>query len=580
MANLTAEQRSFLWATRLLRTLHTGGVRHFVSSPGFRNSPLVLALLQLAEKDPSFQVYSHMDERGAAFFALGLAKAAREPAVVFCTSGTAAANYYPAVLEAEQAQVSLVVVTADRPAELIGIGANQAFDQQNLYGQHLRFSAHVPPAAPVESLQEWDHMEYTVARAVGLSQGSSPGPVHLNCAFREPFLLGPSDKAAVAAHQEITKPRQRFVSEIEKPSAESILRVAMEWSRLGNVLVAVGPGEWSADDRAVLRKFSRMPNTVVVAEAASGLGFGAGPNDAFLLRAENLFKDDSLPVPSLLLRFGAPLTGRGFEKFQQRTQAAGSTFWIFDGSLKRNPNLGAATFFGGSISGWFKGLSEMNKPVEGDEAWRAAWLKAEQTLEAKLGKILAEENFLTEWHISRALAEYLPADGNLFLGNSMPIRDFNTTALRQKNDVSLFSNRGLSGIDGLISTALGVARATRKPSIALLGDLSTLHDISALSLAKRLEPQIDFELWVINNQGGEIFRVVRTNTWPDLEKWFTTPQQLDFASLARGFGLDYVLLDSREKLSQHIKKTQASGVRIVEFKVGENNSAIRRRLTE
>jgi 2-succinyl-5-enolpyruvyl-6-hydroxy-3-cyclohexene-1-carboxylate synthase len=549
---------SFRSALISMRQLQASGVKTLVASPGLRNSPLILA----ARQTPGLAVLTAIDERAGAFLALGICRARREPTAVVCTSGTAVANYFPAVLEANHSQLPLVVLTADRPTELVGTGANQCTDQTKIFGSHVRYAAEVGPAAAAASSLE--QAAYAVARAVAKAKGPHPGPVHVNLRFREPFLpeAGTFPDDARPATQPWT-----FLQAVSAPSQEQVEAVKAVLEGAERPLIVVGPSQLSKSDSKLLAHFSDQVRIPLLCEAASGLACQGRDSSFYTLqRLETILEkmtDGSLPAPDLILRFGEPVTGRALGRLLAKHPAAQLVFEEWGEA--REPNLHPSIFLEGGFSLWLAALSQL--PTQVNREWADSLLAAEALLEKSLDRHLGESETLTEWYFHRKLSELAGDNAALFLGNSMPIRDFNSVFPRSPKYFNLFANRGLSGIDGLIATATGVAYGSRLETHAVIGDLSALHDANALALANALREDINLTIWVMNNSGGEIFRIVPTAKAGGQPDWFTTPQDYDLAALAKTFRISYARLHSRRDLSELTPDAFQKGVRLIEVVV-------------
>lgn len=555
------ENNAYITAQLVVEQLVQQGIKHFCVSPGYRNSALLVAL----SKTKNIEIHSHVDERGAAFFALGLAKSTNNTVALICTSGTAVANYHPAILEAFYGHVPLLVITADRPQELLGVGANQSMNQINIFGGHVRFHAHIP-ALELQSRAVVENISHLAARCAHLTRENYSGPVHLNIAFREPFLPDKNDAAAAEV-----APKISFHSAKPLPSHDSLNEIVRLIREKKKILLAIGqnfsqissgnPDKFSQTISALAEKL----DAPVFVEASSG----AVKQNNFCFRFEHLLKNESLrPLlsPDLMIRFGSPLTSKAFLELHERSRAP---IMIFDFiGETRNQNYGEATYVSGDPATWAKAL------LEGIEArshvdtlaWKQKIIACNGTADDLLDKYLRAENKFTEWHFAQIFSQNIHAKEEVFLGNSMPIRDFDSVASVTESNITMHSNRALSGIDGIISTALGTCYASKKKMHLVIGDISFLHDLNALSLAKRLSPHVHCNIFVINNGGGEIFRIVPSGDIVGAEHLFTTPQELNFKFIAEGFGLSYKKIKNARELLDAMSSARAekSGVRVYE----------------
>jgi len=535
--NYTREEWSFLLALSVVDQMFHSGITHLVASPGFRNSPLLLA----AHLRKKIKVISSIDERGAAFLALGLSKGGKSAALL-CTSGTATANYYPAIMEAFEAAVPLLVLTADRPHEMVGTGANQCTRQSNLFADHLRFSAELEC---FEDVAQQGHGAYVVAKAISLSRFPAAGPVHVNVRLREPFL--PKEKVIeelLESTSENSSLGWAFVNTPAQPEKVQLEAIQLMLRAAERPLILVGPSDLSIDEKNELKRLFSRWEVPLLAENASGV-FGAEEN--ILHGVDGLFaalRKGEIPPPDLLIRFGAPLTGRALERFLAEIKIPQV---IFERDLFfREPHLHPSVFVQGGTLGWLKALQEL--PVNFSCQKWLSQLVAHQKKEKILKSERIEKFGFTEWLFHSRLDSMLSDRALVFLGNSMPIRDFNSVFESEKDRLEIFSNRGLSGIDGLIATALGVALARGKPTHLVIGDLSVIHDLSSMHLARQLQEEAKLTIWIMNNKGGEIFRIVPTSEAGGKEDWFTTPPAVDFASVAKSFQLPFARISNTESL--------------------------------
>jgi 2-succinyl-5-enolpyruvyl-6-hydroxy-3-cyclohexene-1-carboxylate synthase len=521
------------FALTLVDELARAGVTDACLAPGSRSAPLALALAE----HPGIRVHVHLDERSAAFFALGAAKRSGRAVVALCTSGTAAANFHPAVLEADLARVPLLVLTADRPPELRGTGANQATDQLKLYGSAVRWfcEAGVPADVPGAG-RYWRSL---ASRAWAEATGPPAGPVHLNLAFADPLvppavggearLAGePSAGRAGGAPWTATPARVRSAA----PGDVAELAGAVRANPRG--LLVAG---WGADlDPAAVDAFAAAGGWPVLADPLSGARRGPAAISTYdgLVRAPRFAADHR---PSLVVRVGGAPTSKAL------------TAWL-DESIPQvlvdpsegwaDPARAASLRLSADPSDLLAATAALLTddgpgPAggSGDPAspWLREWLETERLAREAIDGLLEEWAEPFEGRVARDLVGWVPAGGTLVVGSSMPVRDVDAFA-RPREGLRFVANRGLSGIDGFVATALGVAAAGDEPVVALCGDLTLLHDASSLlGAAGRSRGAV---LVVIDNDGGGIFSFLPQAQLPgDLfEPLFGTPHGLDLTALA------------------------------------------------
>jgi 2-succinyl-5-enolpyruvyl-6-hydroxy-3-cyclohexene-1-carboxylate synthase len=521
------------------------GLREVVLAPGSRSTPLAMAFGAL-EREGRLRLHVRVDERSASFTALGLAKASRRPVAIVCTSGTAAANFHPAVIEADESGVPLLVLTADRPPELRGTGANQAIDQIKLYGGAVRWfcEAGVPevgatgaPQAYWRSLacQAWTHAAGGV--------GGYPGPVHVNLALRDPLV--PDGPVAPLPGRPAGAPWIRFAGDAGPASV-----LDLPWTERGVVLC--GDGDETA--AAGLLRLAEQAGWPVLAEPSSGARRGPNALSAY----EYLLARPDLR-PDLIVSAGRP----GLSRPQQAFLGAAPRHVV----LAQGPGRWAdpqrtATDVAGAIrlTGAPSGPGGAGEP-DSDGPWLARWLHADRQARAALDQILDAYDGNSEPRLARDLVAALPEGALLWIASSMPIRDADCH-MPARDDIRVLASRGASGIDGTISSAVGAALAHDGPAFALIGDLAFLHDMSGLTIGPR-EPRPDLCLIVVNNDGGGIFSTLEQAAFDGFERLFGTPHGAGLHHIASAFSLPYQLLEHVDDLG---KSLQGSGLRVVEVR--------------
>lgn len=517
------------------------GVENVCVSPGSRSTPIALALY----RHPRIRVHVHLDERSSAFFALGLAKATGNPAAVACTSGTAAANLFPAVVEASLSRSPLVVLTADRPAELRGVGANQTIDQLELFGKYAKWfvDAEVPGGGP-----EGGYWHALGADAAVRSRGHPPGPVHVNLPFREPLVPSGAKVElggfALARREVGVRPPLPRGSDVERLTAmvKGVERGAIVGGGLRhNAAAAVALG--------------RVLGWPLIAEPASGLRVpGALTAGQFLLADQDFA---SAHVPDLAVQIGAaPISRAGLALV-----ATAKTLVIVDPDrLIADPARHASWTIEvdpGPLAAAVAERVDERAPT----AWLQEWQDADAIARRVVDELIDSWDEPFEGRVARDLAAVLSDGSTLVVGSSMPVRDLDAF-MQPRNGLRVLANRGASGIDGFVSTVLGVAASDAR-TYALCGDLSLLHDAgSLLWSAKRGH---DAVFVVPNNDGGVMFSFLGQRELPELEVLFTTPHGLDLAKLADAAGAGHVRIERAGDLVPAVgRAANADGVWIVE----------------
>lgn len=512
------------WADAFVAALTAAGLRRVVLAPGARSAPLALACL----RRPELTCEVITDERDAGYFALGLAKAEGIPAAVLCTSGTAAANLLPAVMEANLAGVPMLVLTADRPPEAHGWGANQTADQLHLYGSQVRaFHAVGVPDAAVDQA----YLRALAARLLEECQGPLPGPVHANLPFREPLLpdhVPPPPPLPPAPRRTVLAAACDDVAEL----------AAMLAGRPGVIVCGEMPGTGARAFADGVTALAAALDAPILAEPLSGLRHG-GHDQSHVLSHQALFlRQESLPQPEWVLRFGAFPVSRGVQRWLGGLTAARHILVAPPGRwpdpLWRTDHLvraEAVAFIAALIANLAPHVSVA------PAAWCAAWSSAEAGAACQVAQTCAQAPWF-EGTVARCLLAALPAGGHCFVGNSLAIRAVDAFGGTSARTITLHGNRGASGIDGNVATAAGIAAARGAPLAVLIGDQAALHDCGGFAaLTGR-----DVVVVVMDNGGGGIFdHLPFASSLPGelLQRGWTAPPQVDFAALAATFGLRY-----------------------------------------
>jgi len=534
------------WAAVILEALTRHGVQHVCIAPGSRSTPLTLA----AAEHSALIHHTHFDERGLGHLALGLAKVSKQPVAVIVTSGTAVANLYPALIEAGLTGEKLILLTADRPPELIDCGANQAIRQPGMFASHPSHTLSLP--RPSEDIPaRW--LVSSIDNAMGQLHA---GGVHINCPFAEP-LYGDMDDTGLAWQQALGNWWQS-----DKPWLREALHLESEkqrdwffWRQKRGAIVA---GRMSA---AAGKKVAEWANTLgwpLISDVLSQTGQPLPCADLWLGNPRAVAE---LEQAQIVVQFGSSLTGKRLLQWQAGSEP--DEYWLVDNLLGR---LDPAQHRGRRLVCDIERWLELH-PAEKRQAWcveiprlsRQAWQMA-----------VAQRDTFGEAQLAHRISDYLPEQGQLFVGNSLVVRLID--ALGQlPAGYPVYSNRGASGIDGLISTAAGVQRASAKATLAIVGDLSALYDLNALALLRQVSAP--FVLIVVNNNGGQIFSLLPT---PEAvrERFYAMPQDVHFDHAAQMFGLRYARPESWAQLDEVMSHAwRQPAATIIELVVNDTDGA-------
>lgn len=540
------------------------GVEHVCITPGSRSTPLTIAFAL----QPAIRPWLHLDERAAAFFALGMAKATRQPVALVCTSGTAAANYYPAVTEAHLSGVPLIVCTPDRPPRLRDVGAEQTMPQTGMYGTTVRLAQDLP--TPHGAAFEPGFFATVAMRAVRQSLGPYPGPVHLNFPFEEPLIGAGARQVRQAPLRRAIPPGTPAPLPADIDNAADLLRPARR------PLIVAGP-EVPSNAAGPIAELASALDAPILADPLSGLR--TGPHDLrHVLAAYDAVLRDRRALtdcaPDAVIRFGGRPTSKALNTLLDQVVArqilcepwgswrVGSV--AMDQVLPGDPAASAAML-----------ATVLRGQANPEPGWMVAWRGRDEAAAAAMREAALEPGPLFEGRVFVELQESLPAGATVVAGNSMPVRDLDSFVIPDAKPLRFLSNRGANGIDGVNSTALGVAATSPGPTVLVIGDLSFYHDLTGLWAARR--HGIDLTVVLINNNGGGIFHYLPQASYPDLfESWFGTPGDLEFEHAVRLFGGDYHRspdwADFRARLQAPPK-----GLRVIELQTDRAANAARHR---
>lgn len=518
-------------AHAIVSTLIHAGIRHFCIGCGSRNTPLIFAL----EAYKDVEIYTHLDERGLGFLALGLCKGANRPVAVIVTSGTACGNLLPAVMEAHESNLPLILLTADRPYELQSCGANQTTHQESMFHFFVRHELNIP--SHEEKITE-TVIESKILFSLGKALGFPKGPIHLNCQFREPFddssetnLFMPSRKAY---------PSYRLT-----PSSSTLEDIAAVLNSHEKGIILLGKESLCSPLKELLPLLESLSWPVF----ADPLGQVFEEN--FRIKTYSFLcknkKNENL-APTCVLHLGGSFVSKDLLIFLKKCSYL-RYIHVSDKERREDPEDLVTDLLFCSLEGFVESLAP--KIYKKNAAYFLLWKSQDEQILSHLSSYFDEKPDLSPpsifWNLSKLRLESIC----LFIGNSMPIRDL-LHFFHPLQSPSIFGNRGLSGIDGNIATACGLSLAQKKPLLMIVGDMTFLHDLNSLLLLKQVPYPV--KILVINNNGGGIFSFLAIKDHPLLERFFTCPHGLDFSHAAELFGINYTKFSSEEFSFENLEK--------------------------
>jgi len=565
---------AYAYAGAFVDELRRAGVRNVVICPGSRSTPLAIAFAA----QPAIRAWMHVDERSGAYFGLGMAKQLHQPVALLCTSGTAAANFLPAIVEAKLAQVPLLVLTADRPHELRDNGAPQSIDQNRLYGTYVKWFVEV--ALPEATNAALRYIRTIAVRAAALTRAIPAGPVHLNFPFREPLTPEPipDQPLSQVTQRDLVawqgRPNNAPYVEVRDalpgaPTAITIAYMANLVHRARRGLIIVGPN----DDPPLAEPLARVAQHLgypILADPLSQLRCGDHNQSMVISSYDAFLRIDSFiesARPELVLRFGAMPTSKPVLLYLKRY--ASCPLVVIDGhGAWEEPTQLASELIHVDPTDLCQGLlNVLEHPGENGEkqpsisqAWITTWRDADRVTRQTIQAAIQDFDPFFEGRVFTELAGLVPDDITLYVGNSMPVRDVDTFFWSTRQRIRVLGNRGANGIDGVVSSALGASAGAgqNRPTILVLGDLSFFHDLNGL-LAARLHG-LNLTIVLINNDGGGIFSFLPQAAYPEhFEQLFGTPTGLDFRLAVQMYGGQYQKVESWEHFRKGVRRGLDSG---------------------
>ncbi|MGA1825439.1 MAG: 2-succinyl-5-enolpyruvyl-6-hydroxy-3-cyclohexene-1-carboxylic-acid synthase [bacterium] len=524
-----------LWSSLIVEELIRNGLDYFCVSPGSRSAPLAIAVA----RNPRAKSIIWYDERGAAFHALGYARATRVPAPLICTSGTAVANYLPAVIEADANSIPMLILAADRPPELRQTGANQTINQPNIFNEYVRWKFDMP--CPDEKIPP-EVILTTADQAVFRSRRSPAGPVYLNCMFREP-LAPINDSIQEGYHSHLTtweknqRPFTRYEYSLLTPSETTIREVAATLNQTERGIIVIGRLESDAD-REAARRFGDTLNMLIFPDITSHCRLGPATRN-IIPYFDHVLLDPQvgdMARPDTVLHIGGNITSKRFLEFLEKKPIK-NYIVVKNHPFRHDPIHAVTTRIEADICTFCNCLLPRVIPHLNSH-WQDEWIARTHKVKMTVDEFFRGREEISEPGVAYCIAQNIPENHGLFLGNSMPVRDMDMYGATDGAAVGVAANRGASGIDGLVASATGFMVGLNSPVTLLIGDLALLHDLSSLCRLTSIYQRLI--IVVLNNHGGGIFSFLPVSQFEDVfESYFGTAHEFGFDKIAENFDLNY-----------------------------------------
>ncbi len=536
---------NYLWGGLIVEELVRNGATDFFIAPGSRSTPLSLSVARCKKAKKTI----HFDERGLGFYALGASSAGKGPAVLISTSGTAVANFLPSVIEASKKKVPLIILTADRPPELRKTGSLQTIDQTGIYGNYVRWDFDLP--VPDEKIIP-EMVLTTIDQAVFMSKNPLPGPVHINCMFREPLAPRKNEGkwiSNISLNENWVKSNKPFTkyycSEI-KPEQKDIKSISKIINSSLNGIIVVGKLNGDDELESVINLAEKL-KWAIFPDLSSGLRLN-GISDNIIHYFDQILLSDLFINSKIdtVIHLGGRITSKRYYRFIEKIKPA-NYITVLNHHLRNDPLHTVSHRIKSSVKTFiYSILPQLN--LREDSKLLSRLKLASNLVNKEIDDFVRKGN-LNEIFISREISKNINRNNILFLSNSMPVRDMDMYAAVNEKKLYIGGNRGASGIDGIIASACGYSSSMEKPLTLLIGDLAFLHDINSLALLNKTKNKII--IVVVNNNGGSIFSFLPIAEYKtDFEKFFTTPHGMNFEYIAKQFGIKYLRVSSRVEFSK------------------------------
>jgi len=568
--------KNIIWSTAFVNELAANGVKFACISPGSRNTPLTFAF----DSNKKIKKHIFIDERSSAFFALGLAKVKNEPVAIVTTSGTATAEIYPAIIEAYKQRIPLVVCTADRPPGYFERGANQSINQENIYKNHIR--AFYNFGIPILSEKKLKFLRKKSFEILNISTKINPRPVHFNFPFDKPFE--PDSFTNEVSKTLLAISISRNSKNIFRPRAGKsnhtlFKKIKNDINKYDKGLIIVGPENYNNNFAKNITKLSEKINFPILADGTSQLRFNTKNQKNIICNYDAFLRSPKIKKrikPEIILHFGRTITSKGLEdylaKLKCKKYLINEFGDLFDPSNNSIAILKMLPFlFCKEI------ITNVDKKIKNRE-WLSLFINADSISSDIKNKIINTAKFPSESRVINEILKLIPENSNIMLSNSLSVRDFDNFAQKINTNISVFNNRGASGVDGIVSTSMGIASRSKKPTVLLIGDIAFYYDLNGL--LNEYKNSIPLTIVLINNSGGGIFNFLPVKKYKQIfKKYFLTPHKLNFKEIVSGFGVKHTTINNWKHFNKIFNLSIKSGkVQALELKTNTEESFKLRKL--
>jgi 2-succinyl-5-enolpyruvyl-6-hydroxy-3-cyclohexene-1-carboxylate synthase len=562
--------RNILWCNTFVKQLIENGIKNVCISPGSRSTPLTLAF-SLSKK---FNLYPIVDERSSAFFALGLAKKSRTASVIITTSGTAVAEIYPAIIEAYYQRIPLIVCTADRPAYLRNRGANQTINQNNIFKNHIRFF--YDTGLPNIDYSSFVKLTDNVIKGLQIALSQDPGPIHFNFPFDKPFE---PDTYTDSVEKKLIKKIFVLTRRYVKQESENVITLGLKElidsiQKKNKGIIVCGYNNYGAEFKKVILKLSDKTGYPIFADGSSGLRYGGQSSSNIIENYNALIRSDRFCKkfdPEIILLFGGAPTSNQMHDFVKRSRA--EKIIINQFGDKNDPTLTAKKLIRINPVKFCKTVLSRFTMNRVNDDWLNDFINMNMLVDKIKKRFIGSKNYSFESKVIFDLLNFIPDKCNLMISNSLPIRDVDFYSSCSEKQIQVFTNRGASGIDGINSTASGIAVSSGQPTFLLTGDLAFYHDLNGLYNSVGFN--IPITIILINNSGGGIFHSLPISRYGKIFRTnFLTPLKLEFNKIVKAFNGIYYIVKGSKEFNAALKKSIKNGkLSVIEIKTNAKLSS-------